>query len=182
MADTYDFETGHDPRFPGTYRLLMEIARNPKASAAIQVAALAAAAKVEPKYVLRPIELPFFKTIQEAEAFKLQLSQQELRNEYDRDSVNRAVARIDNWIADQRADATAQRLDAELELKRLAAEVSDQPQVIKIEGGLPPLPGSNVTMPHQLNGHEHNNSLPGQGPVIEHQPAQTNPPEQTKPE
>jgi hypothetical protein len=164
MADTYTF-SDQDPRLPSAYQLLISFATNDKYPAAIKVAAAAAASKVEPKYLHRPIDLPAFTTIQEAEAFKLQLSQQELRNEYDQESVNRAIARIDNWINDQRADAHAARQDVELELKRLAADASDQPQIIKITGGLPELPGTNVTMPGQqpdlLNGH---------GPVIEHQP------------
>jgi hypothetical protein len=158
MADTYDFQH-HDPRFPGTYQLLLDIAKDPKASAAIKVAALAAASKVEPKYLNHPIDLPAFTTISEAENFKLQLTRQELRNEYDRDSVNRAIARIDNWINDQRQDQQSARADAELELKRLQADVSDQPQIIKIEGGLPPLPGTNVTMPN-FNGHVSDGLLP----------------------
>jgi hypothetical protein len=179
MADTYDFP-GHDPRFPGTYQLLLDIAKDPKASAAIKVAALAAASKVEPRYLHNPIELPAFQSIQEAEAFKLQLSRQELKNDYDRDSVNRAFTRIDNWIMDQRQDQASARAEAELELKRLAADVSDQPQVIKIEGGLPELPGTNVTMPHQLNGNASDGLLPKQSVVIEHSPdPQTHPPEET---
>jgi hypothetical protein len=49
-----------------------------------------------------------------------------------------------NWIS-------AKHQAAELELKRLAADVTTAPQVIRVEGGLPPLPGTNITMP-QLNG------------------------------
>jgi hypothetical protein len=164
MADTYTF-SDEDPRLPTVYQLLMKFATNEKYPPAIRVAALASASKVEPKYLHKPIDLPAFASIQEAEVFKLELARQELRNEYDQESVNRAIARIDNWINDRRADAHAARQDEELELKRLQANASDQPQVIQITGGLPELPGTNVTMPHEqpdlLNGH--------QGPVIEHQ-------------
>jgi hypothetical protein len=126
---------------------LLDIAKDPKASAAIKVAALAAASKVEPRYLHSPIDLPAFASIQEAEAFKLQLSRQELKNDYDRDSVNRAFSRIDNWINDQRADALAQRLDAELAIKQ--AQLPPPPGTktrIEIIGGLDPLPGTNISL------------------------------------
>jgi hypothetical protein len=170
MANTFDFEH-HDPRFPGCYQLLLDIAKDPKASAAIKVAALAAASKVEPKYLHHPVDLPTFSSISEAETYKLGIAQREARNELDAASVSRIYSRIDNWINDQRADATAHRLDAELELKRINSELSDRPQIIKIEGGLPALPGSDIITP-QLNGHEAN--------FIDHQPAQPHPDEESK--
>ena len=60
-------------------------------------------------------------------------------------------------IADNRAI-----LDALVEeAKLIAAQGGPQEQTIKIESGLPELPGTNVIMPH-MNGHE----LNGRGPVI----------------
>ena len=95
--------------------------RGPKASAAIKVAALAAASKVEPKYLHHPIDLPTFGSIQEAETYKLGIAQREGRNELDRESVSRIYARIDNWIYDRRQDQASARADTELELKRINA-------------------------------------------------------------
>jgi hypothetical protein len=132
---------------------------------ALQLSAMQAVVKYGAQYPLTSIDIPTFKSIQEAETFKLLLAQQEQRGEVDSQSVSTAYDRIDNWIADMRADAHALRQEEELELKRLQADVSDKPQIIRIEGGLPGLPGTNVTMPHEqpdlLNGNP--------GPVIEHQ-------------
>jgi hypothetical protein len=117
-----------------------------------------------PKYVTTPIEVPAFTSCEQAEDFLLQLSQREAAQELDSDSVVLVSARVLDWIRSKRAGQ-------ELELKRLQADVSDQPQVIKITGGLPELPGTNVTMP-TLNGHQGPElTAPAQGPVIEHQPA-----------
>jgi hypothetical protein len=114
------------------------------------MSAMAVVAKLGDSY-LKDIELPTFQTIQEAESFKLELAQREFRGEVSHRAVVIAYERVDNWIDDQRADAASARADAELELKRLAADQSTVPQTIRIEGGLPALPGTNITMPH-LNG------------------------------
>src|SRR5262249_7717216 len=46
----------------------------------------------------------------------------------------------------------------ELQIKQYNAGAGDHEQVIRVEGGLPPLPGCNVTMPvlngHATNGHD----------------------------
>ena len=153
MANKYDFP-GHDPRLPGTYQLLLDIAKDPKASAAIKVAALAAASKVEPRYIINPVEFPSNASIEELQAFKVIISQRELRGELDRDTALRALARADSMIYDKRQDQATVRADAELEIKRLnAAADPNQTQHIVISGGLPTLPGcENLIMP-QINGH-----------------------------
>jgi hypothetical protein len=115
-----------------------------------------------PKYVTTPIEVPAFTTCEQAEDFLLQLSQREAAQELDSDSVALVSARVLDWIRSKRAGQ-------ELELKRLQADVSDQPQVIKITGGLPELPGTNVTMPPTLNGHPQTDLLPPAPKVIEHE-------------
>jgi hypothetical protein len=47
---------------------------------------------------------------------------------------------VRNWIS-------AKHADQEFELKRLAADASNAEQVIRIEGGLPDLPGTSIIMP-----------------------------------
>jgi hypothetical protein len=158
MADAYTF-SDEDPRYPTVYHLLMKFATDERYPPAIRVAALASASKVEPKYLHNPIDLPTFSSVAEAETYKMGIAQREARNELDAETVSRIYSRIDNWIADQRADAHALRQEEELELKRLAADASDQPQIIQITGGLPELPGTNVTMP-SVNGHAQTDLLP----------------------
>jgi hypothetical protein len=97
------------------------------------------------KYVQTPIEVPAFATIEDAEAFLLQLAQREAAQELDCVSVAAVSARVLDWIRSKRAGQ-------ELELKRLNATQDIGPQTIRIEGGLPELPGTEVIMP-QLNGH-----------------------------
>jgi hypothetical protein len=148
-------------------QLLLEFANDESIPQALRISAAMAHAKYEPAYLSSEVHYPNFQTVEQAEAFKQELIQREGRKELDTDTASIALERVDNIIADKRADAHAARQEQELELKRLQADVSDQPQIIRIEGGLPQLPGTNVTMPGQqpdlLNG--------GHGPVIEHQPA-----------
>jgi hypothetical protein len=98
-----------------------------------------------PKYVVTPIEVPDFTSVEEAEAFLLQLAQREAAQELDTESVATVSARILDWVR-------CKRMDQELAIKRLNADGTTGEQVIRIEGGLPELPGSDVIMP-QLNGH-----------------------------
>jgi hypothetical protein len=124
------------------------------------------------KYVQTPIEVPTFTDIEQAETFLLQLAQRVAAQEVDLDSVQSVSARVLDWIHSKRAGQ-------ELEIKRLNADVSDQPQVIRIEGGLPELPGTNVTMPHQLNGNASDGLLPKQPLVLDHvRDPQSHPPEE----
>jgi hypothetical protein len=96
------------------------------------------------KFIQTPIEVPAFSTCEEAEAFLLLLAQREAAQELDSVSVAAVSARVLDWMRSKRAGQ-------ELELKRLNADVSTGDQVIRIEGGMPPLPGTSVTMP-ELNG------------------------------
>lgn len=154
MARKYDFSDVYAK--PTPYRLLMAFALDEKSPRACQIAAATGAGKLEPGHMDTPIELPTFTSIEEAEAFKLELSQKELRDEYVKEDIDRAISRTNEWINGQYKKTAETRADAELELKRLAADVSDRDTVIRIEGGLPALPGTNVTMPdqNQLNGHQ----------------------------
>jgi hypothetical protein len=101
---------------------------------------------VEPaKFIQTPIEVPSFSTCEEAEAFLLQLAQRVASQELDLESVQSVSARVLDWIHSKRAGQ-------ELEIKRLNASQDTGEQTIHITGGLPELPGTEITMP-QLNGH-----------------------------
>jgi hypothetical protein len=69
----------------------------------------------------------------------------------------------DNLIADQ-----CRVRDGLIDDAKLAIQGHEQgDQIIRIEGGLPALPGTNVTMPHMIhNGHQFE-TLPAPAPVIE---------------
>jgi hypothetical protein len=113
----------------------------------------------DPVYFEQAVTLPRPTNIREAYENILKLSEMKALAQLD-------VATADSLINDQRVVLNAMVDEAKL----IAAQCDpNAQQVIKIEGGLPELPGTNITMP-QLNGHDHN-ALPGQGPVIEHQPS-----------
>jgi hypothetical protein len=97
------------------------------------------------KFIETPIEVPSFSTCEDAEAFLLQLAQREAAQELDTVSVAAVSARVLDWIRSKRAGQ-------ELEIKRLHADVSDQDQTIRITGGLPPLPGTDIIGPDGADG------------------------------
>jgi hypothetical protein len=99
------------------------------------------------------VHVPDFANIEEAEAFQLHLSKLEANREIDSRTARTITERIQNWISNKRADE-------ELEIKRLASGDIAGDQLIRIEGGLPELPGTSIDMPHKLNGHTIE-SLPG---------------------
>jgi hypothetical protein len=101
-----------------------------------------------PKYITTPIDIPDFASIEDAEDFLIKLAQREARQELDCDSVATASSRVLDWIH-------SKRQGQELEIKQAQSRKDDPtiPRKIIVEGGLPALPGTNVTMP-QLNGHE----------------------------
>jgi hypothetical protein len=93
-----------------------------------------------PRYVEVPIVVPDFQSVDEAESFLLTLSQRVGAGELAIDSANDVAAHVRGWIH-------SIRQGQELELKRLNADASTGEQVIRIEGGLPPLPGTSIIMP-----------------------------------
>jgi hypothetical protein len=95
-----------------------------------------------PRYVETRIDVPNFKTIEEAEDFLLILSRRTGAGELPLDTAGEITAQITAWIH-------SKRQGQELELKRLNAENSNLDPVIRIEGGLPDLPGTNIIMPTQ---------------------------------
>jgi hypothetical protein len=92
-----------------------------------------------PRYVETPIEVPDFKTIEEAEDFLLVLSRRTAAGELPLDTASEITAQISAWIH-------SRRQGMELELKQLAASIGSNP-AIRIEGGLPDLPGTAIIMP-----------------------------------
>jgi hypothetical protein len=104
-----------------------------------------------PRYVETPIEVPQLQSIEEPEAFLLTLSRRVGAGELDIDSASEIILHVQGWI-------NSRRHGEELEIKRLNADASAAPPVIRIEGGMPELPGTNIIMPTQ-------------GPsVLEHEP------------
>jgi hypothetical protein len=92
-----------------------------------------------PRYVETPIKVPAFQSIEEAEDFLLGLSQRLGAGELSIDAATQVTVQIQAWIH-------SKRQGQELDLKIQAATATG-PQVIKILGGLPNLPGTSVIMP-----------------------------------
>jgi hypothetical protein len=137
--------------------ILIDFANSDKIPASLRISAAAAAAPYQhakkaavpgPQYLHTSITVPAFQSIEEAETFLHELSQREGRKELESQSVATISARVQAWISNKRADQ-------ELELKHIAQDIHTGPQTISIEGGMPSLPGTNITMPHQLNGNGH---------------------------
>jgi hypothetical protein len=107
------------------------------------------------KYVQTPIEVPDFTVIEEAESFLLLLAQRVAAQELDLDSVAAVSARVLDWVHSKRAGL-------ELQIKQINATGDTGDQTIRIEGGMPALPGTDVIMPGMgsscepstVNGHQ----------------------------
>jgi hypothetical protein len=146
--------------------ILLDFANSDKIPPSLRISAAAAAAPYEfPKkasvppaqYVTHLIDVPDFDTVEEAEDFLKQLSRRVARKELDFQSTEEVAARIQAWI-------DSRRRGEDLAIKRIAQDVHPGNQVIRIEGGMPTMPGcENLIMPHQLNAN-------GSG-LLEHEPA-----------
>jgi hypothetical protein len=146
--------------------ILLGFANDSKIATALRISAASAAAPYVhsrkqatpvPIYVAHAVGVPDFETIEDAESFLLNMSQKVAAGELDLLSAEQIATRIREWIS-------SCRQGEELELKRLAATVDPNP-TIRIEGGLPPLPGCDIIMP-ELN----------QAPAIESEPNILSPP------
>jgi hypothetical protein len=153
-------------------QILKDFANDPSVPTSLRISAAAAAAPYEqskllpvagPVYLYSKINIDDFKSIEEAESFLLTLSQREAAGELESMSVQTVSERVRLWIQ-------LKRQGQELDIKRLAQGQETGDQIIRIEGGLPALPGTNVTMP-SLNGHDKNGLLPPQPRQIESSPA-----------
>jgi hypothetical protein len=98
----------------------------------------------DPQYIEEAISLPRPATIRQAYENIAILTEYKATGKID-------IATADSLIADQRVILNA-LID---EAKLLAAGQGQDEQVIRIEGGLPLLPGTNVIMPKRINGHDH---------------------------
>jgi hypothetical protein len=113
----------------------------------------------DPVYFEQAVTLHRPTNIREAYENILKLSEMKAQGQLD-------VATADSLINDQRMV-----LNAMVDEAKLLASAGDpnQEQRIIITGGLPELPGTNVTMPHQLNGNASDGLLPKQPVVIDHE-------------
>jgi hypothetical protein len=111
-----------------------------------------------PRFIDTPVVVPQFQTVQEAEAYLASLPGLLGRGELDSQSALELSTLTKNWL-----DSIYSR--QELDLK-LAAQGGGGEQTIRIEGGMPSLPGTEIIMPGsepvRVNG------MTAHGPVIEH--------------
>jgi hypothetical protein len=166
-------DNGPDTR--NSVQILLDFARCEKIQPSLRIAAASAAAPYQfakkshtLTRVSTPIEVPDFQSVEGAEDFVKQLMQRVGAGELDFQSTNEISTRIQTWINSKRAGV-------DLDIKRLShADVTGN-QIIKIEGGLPTLPGTTITMP-AINGHNNHSDgreLPPQPAVIEASTADT---------
>jgi hypothetical protein len=109
-----------------------------------------------PRYVEDAIAIPDFANVQEAENFLADIARRSGAGELELQSALDISTLVKNWIL----SVTAQD---ELQLK-IAKENPQGPQQILIEGGLPPLPGTNVIMDETAIGMNGGHN----GKVLEH--------------
>jgi hypothetical protein len=93
-----------------------------------------------PRFIETEVEVPNFSSVEEAEQFLATLSQRFAAAELGSQSALDLSTLVRNWIS-------AKHASEELELKRLAADASTTAPTIRIEGGLPDLPGTSIIMP-----------------------------------
>src|SRR5262249_8378291 len=93
-----------------------------------------------PRFIENPIEVPEFTDVSYAEAFLAQIATLVACGELDIQSGLELSTLTKNWIESRHAAK-------ELELKVISVEGGPTEQTIRIEGGLPALPGTNITMP-----------------------------------
>src|SRR5262249_52277967 len=98
-----------------------------------------------PRFIDNPIDVPHFDRISDAETFLGKLPVLVARGELDFQSAQDLATMTVLWINSQYARE-------ELQIKQYNAGAGDHEQVIRVEGGLPRLPGSDVIMP-VLDGH-----------------------------
>jgi hypothetical protein len=112
-------------------------------------------AAVPPRFLGEPVQVPDFTSIEDAEKFLADLPQRVGRGELDFQSGLDLSTLTRNWIS-----ARYEREELQLKLTNSPALSGDQ--TIHIQGGLPPLPGTDIIMP-EING-----ALNGK--TIEHEP------------
>jgi hypothetical protein len=101
-------------------------------------------------YIDIPIECPTFAHLSDAEQFLAKIAGLVAAGQLDFQAGQNLSTLAKNWIDTQYSRE-------ELAIKQINAGTPDHEQIIRIEGGLPQLPGTNVTMPMldaQANGHD----------------------------
>jgi hypothetical protein len=98
-----------------------------------------------PRFIPNPIEMNEFTRISDAESFLTKIATFVAAGELDFQSALELSSIVKAWI-----DSQYQR--EELAVKQYNAGSTEHEQIIKVTGGLPPLPGTNITFP-VLNGH-----------------------------
>ena len=117
---------------------------------------------IAPRYIEEPVDLPRPTSIAEANSNIALISEMKAQGRIDLDFA-------DSLIADNRTIANNLIAEEELKLK-LTAQGGHPNQIIHIEGGLPPLPGTNVIMP-EMNGAQGQGGELQNGHTIDHIPA-----------
>jgi hypothetical protein len=112
-----------------------------------------------PRFVEDAITVPEFTSIQDAQNFLADLARRSAAGELELQCATDISNLVKNWVL----SITAQD---EFQLK-LSASNGGSDTTIRIEGGLPPLPGTNINMDKEpsLNG----SAINGHRPVIDHQ-------------
>jgi hypothetical protein len=93
-----------------------------------------------PRFIEDSLEVPEFTHLSDAESFLAKIAALVARGELDIQTGLELSTLAKNWL-------DAQYLREELAIKQINAEGGPRDQTIRIEGGLPQLPGTNVTMP-----------------------------------
>jgi len=105
-----------------------------------------------PRFIEPLIEVPEFTHLSDAEQFLAKIAALVARGELDIQTGLELSTLAKNWIESQYARE-------ELAIKQINAGATEHEQTIRIEGGLPQLPGTNITMPtidgHATNGNGH---------------------------
>jgi hypothetical protein len=107
-----------------------------------------------PRFVDDPLQVPDFQTIDEAQDFQKEIARRAAAGELELQASLDISTLIGNWIRSRQATI-------ELDLKVHAQGVPGD-TTIRIEGGLPPLPGTDIIMP-EINGELN-------GKTIDHEP------------
>ena len=110
-----------------------------------------------PRYIEHPITLPEFQTVEDAETFLARIAVFASSGELDLQAAMELSTLTRNWLS-------AKYERDEMKLKMANANALPGQHIIKIQGGLPALPGTNITMPDINNGQRVNDTLLPMGP------------------
>ena len=123
-----------------------------------------------PRFIDTPLDIPHFERLSDAENFLARLPVLVARGELDFQSAQELAAMTKLWI-------DSQYFREELAIKQINAGTTEHEQVIRVEGGLPPLPGTSIVMPvldgnPASNGHAALAAPTDAVPAIESTPSQ----------